>query len=104
MRALGMAAAVLTLGAAVLNIIWFTRHGFSLGTFFTVAWPAVVGAGAFMVLAIALGVVSVRVMLRADAESERDEAANAEKVEADPVENSGTDGDAPDPDARRTDT
>lgn len=83
MRALGMAAAVLTLAAAVLNIVWFTRHGFSFGSFFSLTWPAVIFAGAFMAGAIVLGIVSVRVMLRADAEAE-DAAATKTKRDTEP--------------------
>jgi len=80
MRWLGMAAAFMTLAAVILNTIWFTRQGLSLGSFLALTWPAALGAFGVLAGAMILGFVSVRLMLRADAESERAAAGR----EADP--------------------
>lgn len=85
MRVLGMAAAFLTVAAAVLNVIWFLRQGFSFGTFVSVTWPAALGALGFMAGAVLLGIVSVRLMLRADEEAEQ-HADGADETEESPPE------------------
>lgn len=68
MRVLGMAAFVMTVAAAVLNVIWFTQRGISVGEFFALTWPAALTAAAVVGGALAVGIVSVRMMLKAEAE------------------------------------
>ncbi len=79
MRWLGMAAAFMTLAAVILNTIWFTRQGLSLGSFLALTWPAALGAFGVLAGAMVLGFVSVRLMLRADAESERAAARRSDE-------------------------
>lgn len=78
MRLLGMAAAVAVILAAVLNTIWFTRQGIGFGAFLSLSGPTVLGTTAFMAFTVLLGIVTMRMMLRRDAEDE--EAARAEQA------------------------
>lgn len=82
MRWLGIAAFVLTLAVVTLNIIGFgilfESWGLSFGTFVAWTWPAALGAFGVLAGAVVLGIVSVRMMLRADAEAERRADAQAD--------------------------
>ncbi|REJ33039.1 MAG: hypothetical protein DIU83_07245 [Bacillota bacterium] len=85
MRWLGIAAFVLTLAVVTLNIIGFgilfESWGLSFGTFVAWTWPAALGAFGVLAGAVVLGIVSVRMMLRADAEADRRDGAGAERDE-----------------------
>lgn len=82
MRWLGIAAFVLTLAVVTLNIIGFgilfESWGLSFGTFVAWTWPAALGAFGVLAGAVVLGIVSVRMMLRADAEADRRADAQAD--------------------------
>src|SRR5690606_32260874 len=82
MRWLGIAAFVLTLAVVTLNIIGFgilfESWGLSFGTFVAWTWPAALGAFGVLAGAVVLGIVSVRMMLRADAEAGRRADAQAD--------------------------
>lgn len=82
MRWLGITAAVGAILAAVLNTIWFTRHGIGFGAFLSIAGPAVLSTVGFMAFTVLLGIVTVRMMLRRDAEDEEAERARADSTEA----------------------
>lgn len=72
MRWLGIAAAFGAILAAVMNTIWFTRHGISFGAFLSVvAGPALLGTAGFMAFTLLLGFVTVRLMLRRDEEGQQ---------------------------------
>lgn len=79
MRVLGMTAALMTLAAVVLNTIWFIRQGFSFGDFLSVAWPAALTAFGVLAGAIVIGFLSVRLMLKADAEAEGEQESRPER-------------------------
>ncbi len=66
MRWLGMIAGVVTLAAAVFNIVVFSRLKVDFGGFATVG----LSTAAFMAFTIALGFVTVRLMLRRDEDDE----------------------------------
>lgn len=79
MRVLGMTAALMTLAAVVLNTIWFIRQGFSLGSFLSVTWPAALAAFGVLAGAIVIGVLSVRLMLKADAAVDGEQESRPER-------------------------
>lgn len=85
MRWLGIAAFVLTLAVVTLNIIGFgilfESWGLSFGTFVAWTWPAALGAFGVLAGAVVLGIVSVRMMLRADAQADGRDGAGAERDE-----------------------
>lgn len=74
MRWLGIAAAIGAILAAVMNTIWFTRR-MGTGNFFSViAGPAALGTIGIIAFTVLLGVVTVRMMVHGDTETEDEEA------------------------------
>lgn len=65
-RWLGIGAAVATLVAAVLNVIWFSRHILPFREFVAVVWPAALATVGILGGAVVIGIVTVRLMIRAD--------------------------------------
>src|SRR5690554_3949410 len=67
MRWLGMAAALLTLVAVVLNTIWFGRHAdISVGRLLVFSGPTVLYLILFLVGVFAFGWLSARVLVKVD--------------------------------------
>lgn len=60
MRVLGTVAFILTVAAAVLNVVWFLRRGVGLGEFLAITWPAAAVAFGIVAAVMAYGVFTAR--------------------------------------------